>query len=78
VDRQHRLADQLLLARSLIARTASETIPQIFVGGEFIGGCTDVFDAQREGRLLTENDVAFDESLDVDPYSFLPSWLHPR
>ena len=66
---------------ALIARTSFKTIPQIFVGGEFIGGCTDVFDAQRDGRLgrlLTENDVAFDESLDVDPYSFLPSWLHPR
>jgi cysteine synthase A len=66
---------------ALAARTSFNTIPQIFVGGEFLGGCTDVFDAYKEGRfqeLLEKNHVAYDRSLRVDPYSFLPSWLHPR
>ena len=36
---------------ALAARTSFTTIPQIFVGGEFLGGCTDVFDAYKQGRL---------------------------
>jgi cysteine synthase len=66
---------------ALTARTSFSTIPQIFVGGEFIGGCTDVFDAYKQGRfqkLLDKNEVAYDRTLKVDPYSFLPTWLHPR
>ena len=64
----------------LRARTGIATIPQIFVGGQFIGGATETFDAFKTGRLqrlLGEHGVRFD-SVDVDPYSFLPSWLHPR
>jgi cysteine synthase len=66
---------------ALSARTSFNTIPQIFVGGEFLGGCTDVFDAYKKGRLqelLDKNDVNYDRSVRVDPYTFLPSWLHPR
>jgi cysteine synthase A len=66
---------------ALTARTAVATIPQIFVGGEFLGGCTDLFDAYRQGRfqqLLEKSDVQWDRSVQVDPYSFLPTWLHPR
>jgi cysteine synthase A len=65
----------------LKAQTSIQTIPQIFVGGEFVGGCTELFDAWKEGRvqeLLKENRVVYDESVDLDPYSFLPKWLHPR
>ncbi len=66
---------------ALTARTTFGTIPQIFVGGEFLGGCTDVFDAYKQGRLqelLEKNSVSYDRSLKLDPYSFLPTWLHPR
>jgi cysteine synthase A len=66
---------------ALAARTSVTTIPQIFVGGEFIGGCTELFDAHREGRLqklLENNRVEYDETVDVDPFSCLPTWLHPR
>jgi cysteine synthase A len=66
---------------ALAARTGINTIPQIFVGNKFVGGCTELFDAYKSGQLQTllrENDVAFDETLDTDPYSFLPTWLHPR
>ena len=66
---------------ALTARTSITTIPQIFVGGEFVGGATDVFDAYKQGRLqdlLERNHVAYDRNLKVDPYSFLPTWLHPR
>jgi cysteine synthase len=66
---------------ALSARTSMNTIPQIFVGGTFLGGCTDVFDAYKAGHLQTlldEHHVSYDRTLRVDPYSFLPSWLHPR
>jgi cysteine synthase A len=65
----------------LKARTGWDTIPQIFVGGEFMGGCTDAFDAFRAGRLqarLKAAGVGFNEGFDADPYGFLPRWLHPR
>jgi cysteine synthase A len=66
---------------ALTARTSIATIPQIFVGGELVGGCTDVFDAWRAGKLqalLARHAVAYDRQVTVDPYSFLPGWLHPR
>ena len=66
---------------ALTARTSVSTIPQIFVGGEFIGGATDVFDSWKQGKLqslLERSHVAFDRDTKVDPYSFLPTWLHPR
>lgn len=58
-----------------------KTIPQIFVGGQHIGGATEVFDAYKDGTLqplLEKNGVAYDKNAQEDPYSFLPSWLHPR
>ena len=54
----------------LAQRTGAKTIPQIFVGGEHIGGCTDLFDAWRAGsiqRRLAEHGVDYDASR-VDPY----------
>jgi cysteine synthase A len=67
--------------RAVLAdQTGQPTIPQIFVGGSHIGGCTELFDAWNDGNLKTmlrDNAVAYRE-LDVDAYSFLPSWLHPR
>ena len=66
---------------ALNARFDVKTIPQIFVGGEHIGGATELFDACREGQLqalLEKNNVAYDKSVDTDPYTLLPSWLHAR
>jgi len=68
--------------RAVLAnRTGSATIPQIFIGGRHIGGCTDLFDAWRAGsiqRLLTEKGIAYRKDIDIDPYSLLPKWLQPR
>jgi cysteine synthase A len=66
---------------ALAARTSVVTIPQIFIGGEFIGGCTDLFEAWRGGRaqdLLERSGVDYDRTAKIDPYTFLPGWLHPR
>jgi cysteine synthase A len=66
---------------ALTAQTTVKTIPQIFVGGDFVGGATDAFDAWRDGRLqrlLDRAGVAYAGDKTEDPYSFLPTWLHPR
>ncbi|MCX2725704.1 cysteine synthase A [Roseibium salinum] len=66
---------------ALHARTGSPTIPQVFIGGRHVGGCTETFDYFREGRLqrmLAENRVAFRDDVAGDPYDFLPKWVHPR
>ena len=65
----------------LRVRSGSKTIPQVFIGGEFIGGCTETLEAFKDGRLqalLGRHGVRFDEGVRVDPYSLLPAWLHPR
>lgn len=62
-------------------KTTWDTFPQIFIGGEFVGGCTDVFDGCKDGSLqkrLAELKIAYDDMVNTDPYSFLPGWLHPR
>ena len=66
---------------ALTERTSIETIPQIFIGGELIGGCTEMFDAWKDGSaqaLLERLDVPYKKGIEVDPYAFLPQWLHPR
>ena len=53
----------------------------VWAGGEHVGGCTELFDAMREGRLqalFREHGIAWDERVDLDPYSLLPKWLQPR
>ena len=57
------------------------TIPQLFVGGEFVGGCGETLDAWRTGRLqslLEAAGVDYDRSAAIEPQSFLPAWLQRR
>jgi len=66
---------------ALQARISARTVPQIFVGGQLVGGCTEVLDAYKDGsfqKLLASSGVAYKKDLDIDPYSFFPAWLHPR
>jgi cysteine synthase len=65
----------------LRADTGAPTIPQIFIGGQHVGGCTDLFDAMRNGEMQAMLDaagVAYDKAIALDPYSLLPKWVHPR
>jgi cysteine synthase len=65
----------------LKVRTKSPTIPQIFVGNQHIGGCTETFDAFNNGslqKLMRDNGVNLKQAENVNAYSFLPKWLHPR
>jgi cysteine synthase A len=66
---------------ALRERTGSKTIPQVFVGGQFIGGATELFESQKGGELaelLEKNSVVYNKDIDVDPYTFLPGWLQQR
>jgi cysteine synthase A len=66
---------------ALLERTGLKTIPQIFIGGEHVGGATELFDACRDGsmaRLLDQSNVSWNHAVETDPYSFLPGWLHAR
>ncbi len=74
-DRGNKLYDVLK------SRTGSLTLPQIFIGGDFEGGCIDVFDSLKSGQLhtrLQKHGVTIDPSAKSNPYEFLPKWLHPR
>jgi cysteine synthase A len=65
----------------LAERTGAKTLPQVFIGGEHIGGATETFDAWRSKLLqrhLDECGVTYDRDLEIDPYSLLPKWLQPR
>lgn len=68
--------------RAVLARhTGSPTIPQIYIGGSHIGGCTELFDAMRNGALqrhLQACGIDYDTSVDLDPYTLFPKWLQPR
>lgn len=62
-------------------KTTWNTFPQIFIGGKFIGGCTDLFDGLKDRSIfdqLIKHSVNFDSKTTVDPYSFIPKWLHSR
>ena len=57
------------------------TIPQIYVGDEFVGGATDLFDIGKAGDLeekLQAQNIPYNDTIKQDPYGFLPDWLHPR
>ena len=65
----------------LAQRTGQVTIPQIYIAGAHIGGCTDLFNGWRDGSIqkrLAEKGVRYDTSVALDPYTLLPKWLHPR
>lgn len=62
-------------------RTGSVSLPQIFIGGNFEGGCIDVFGSLKSGQLHTrmrKHGVSFDPAVKIDPYEHLPKWLLPR
>jgi cysteine synthase A len=65
----------------LKVRTKSPTIPQVFIGDQHVGGCTELFDAFNDGRLralLQDRGISLQHCDSVDAYSFLPKWIQPR
>ena len=62
-------------------RLGSNTIPQVFIAGEHIGGATDTFDTFKDGHLqskLAKVGIETTDLGDMDPYELLPNWLHKR
>ncbi|MEM1428290.1 MAG: cysteine synthase A [Pseudomonadota bacterium] len=58
----------------------THTIPQVFVGGEHVGGATETFDAYNAGKLeemLEAQEISMATAA-ANAYSYLPKWLHPR
>lgn len=67
--------------RAVLRAKFAPTIPQIFIGGDCIGGCTELFDTMRSGEMQRRLDalgVHYDKRIALDPYTLLPNWVHPR
>jgi cysteine synthase len=67
------------IRQALKVRTGSGTIPQIFVGGEFVGGSTDIIGLATSGELqrrLSALGAGFKDSGEGDFERFLPQWLN--
>lgn len=37
--------------QDMIDRTGRTTVPQIFVGGQHVGGCSELMELERQGKL---------------------------
>jgi len=64
----------------LAARTGTRTIPQVYVGGHHVGGCSEVFDALADGRLdqlLATSGLEARRPEGFDPCALLPGWVPP-
>ena len=68
--------------RAVLAKwTGAKTIPQVYIGTEHIGGCTELFDAWRAGSIqqrLRNHGIYYDADVAIDPYDLLPKWQQPR
>ncbi|MCB1661933.1 MAG: cysteine synthase A [Pseudomonadales bacterium] len=65
----------------LTSRLGVSTIPQIFIGGQPIGGSTELFAAYQNGSLqaqLKALNIDFKDTLGLVAADLLPKWLHPR
>jgi len=69
------------IRRSLGGRLGVSTIPQVFVGGECLGGAMEVFAAAQSGDLqarLQRCGVRFRAEAEIDPAVLLPKWLNAK
>lgn len=65
------------IRKALRARIDSPTIPQVFVGGAHLGGCTDTLTAWRDGSLAVRLEIAgvrHTPGACPDPERLLPLW----
>ncbi len=69
------------MRRALTRKTGIPTIPQLFIGGELLGGCTDAFAAHESGDLaarLAKVGVKPETPAGLKPNDLLPGWLVVR
>jgi len=66
----------------LLDKLGTPTIPQIFIGGQHVGGATDLFAALKSGKLAELLEVSGITMAETEagfvPESMLPGWLHKR
>ncbi|MEM9208896.1 MAG: glutaredoxin, partial [Pseudomonadota bacterium] len=68
------------IRQALGERVGTPTMPQIFVAGEHLGGCTELIEAYEKGELaerFRKAGIDF-EDRSIDAWSLLPQWLHAR
>jgi glutaredoxin 3 len=49
--REINVEDDAKLREEMIARSNRRTVPQIFIGDKHVGGCDDLFELDRSGKL---------------------------
>lgn len=60
---------------ALEIKLGTRQVPQIFVGGTCVGGCTDLFKAYQDGslqQLLEAHDVSYNQAVRLDTDALLP------
>jgi glutaredoxin 3 len=45
IEREHQLREEM------VAKTNRQTVPQIFINGQHIGGCDDLYALDKAGKL---------------------------
>lgn len=66
------------IRKALLARIGSPTIPQLFIGGELLGGATEALQANDSGelqRLLDKYELSYNRDKKVKGEEFLPNWV---
>ena len=69
------------IRQALGEQVGAPTMPQVFIAGEHVGGCTDVIEGFQTGELqerFDREEIGYDQSVEMDAWSLLPQWLHPR
>jgi cysteine synthase A len=69
------------IRRALSARTGTNTIPQIFIGGRFVGGCSEIFAEEADGALdkrIHALRLNLTRPSDLQTATLLPNWLSRR
>jgi cysteine synthase len=81
LDAPAHAADAGALRARLHTLTGSPTLPQVFVGGQWIGGCSETFEALADGSLaqrLAGLGLPCRLPPGFDPAQLLPTWRQPR
>ena len=66
------------IRQALLEKIGSPTIPQTFIAGELVGGCTEVLAANDDGSLqilLDKHNIAYARDIKVSAVDFLPNWV---
>lgn len=67
--------------RALAERAGAPTVPQVYLGGQHLGGATELFDSYNEGKLidmLRPFNIEPEGDGPENAYSLLPAWMQPR